>query len=203
MPDYCVARGSTREIDVRRALYRSVLKSYCEDPDALVIDELGLMHGDSRVDVAVINGELHGFEIKSARDTLERLPSQVCAYSAVFDYVTLVADPGHIKKALDLVPEWWGLIEVQQPKRRHVELTVVRAGVANQRVDPLSVARLLWREEALKILEEKGADAGVRSKPRIAIYERLVGVLSLDELKGAVRDWMKQRTCWRSDRLRK
>jgi hypothetical protein len=48
-----------------------------------MLDEFGLEHGEVRVDVAVINGELHGYEIKSERDTLERLPRQVKAYSAV------------------------------------------------------------------------------------------------------------------------
>jgi hypothetical protein len=59
-----------REIDVRRALYKSEIRRIVEsDPTSLVVDELGVMEGKYRVDVAVINGRLHGYEIKSFRQS--------------------------------------------------------------------------------------------------------------------------------------
>ena len=41
--------------------------------------------GATRVDVAAINGRIIGCEVKSARDNLDRLPSQARLYSAVLD----------------------------------------------------------------------------------------------------------------------
>jgi hypothetical protein len=55
-----------RDRDVREALHRKVLKEHHGDADTLVLDELGLRHGTCRVDIAVVNGYLHGYEIKSA-----------------------------------------------------------------------------------------------------------------------------------------
>ena len=51
--------------DVRQAVKDKILKAHINDPSTLVIDELGLDHGRNRVDIAVINGELHGYELKA------------------------------------------------------------------------------------------------------------------------------------------
>ena len=66
------------------------------DPQTLIVEELGIRQGAARVDVAVVNGSLHGYEIKSARDTLERLPKQSELYSSVFDTITLVTAENHL-----------------------------------------------------------------------------------------------------------
>jgi hypothetical protein len=61
--------------------------------NTLVVDELGILNGKSRADIAVINGYLVGFEIKSDEDSLTRLNDQVEAYNAVFDRSTLIVGP--------------------------------------------------------------------------------------------------------------
>ena len=73
------------------------------------MDEFAILEGSGRIDVAVVNSKLHGYEIKSAVDTLERLPSQQESYSKVFDRITLVADERHIPEAVKILPPWWGL----------------------------------------------------------------------------------------------
>lgn len=62
-----------RDIDVRNALRRKVLKKHEGEADTRVLDELGLRHGVARIDIAVVNGWLHGFEIKS--ELLSRITS--------------------------------------------------------------------------------------------------------------------------------
>ena len=57
------------------------LRQHIAREDVLIIDELGLAHAQSRIDLAVFNGHLHGYEIKSAGDTLERLPRQLSFYT--------------------------------------------------------------------------------------------------------------------------
>ena len=39
-----------------------------------IFEEFRVQHGMARIDFAVINSIMHGFEIKSDLDTLERLP---------------------------------------------------------------------------------------------------------------------------------
>src|SRR6266446_8136444 len=94
---------------LRQALKRKVLARYAKDPDTCIVDELGLRHGAARVDIAVVNGIIHGFELKSDKDNLKRLPHQIQIYSSVLDKVTLVVGMRHAHEATKLVPDWWGI----------------------------------------------------------------------------------------------
>src|SRR5215212_6095693 len=97
-----------KDFDIRIALKRTLLSRYAKNPSARIFDELGLRHGAARVDIAVISGLIHGFELKSDYDTLQRLPSQVKIYNSVLDRITLVVGQRYIDKATALIPEWWG-----------------------------------------------------------------------------------------------
>lgn len=121
--------------EVRHALKRTVLSRYVRDPQSLVLDELGLRHGAARVDLAVVNGMIHGFEIKADRDTLYRLPSQASIYSSVLDRVTLVASSRHMKPALGLVPDWWGVIRIIAGPRGGIRFKSERRPRDNPRPD--------------------------------------------------------------------
>ena len=156
---------------------------------SLILNELGLRQGDTRVDVAVINGELSGYEIKSAADTLERLPHQQELYSQVLDRAWLVSTPERIATLERDLPAWWGLIAATgEPD---VSLEVIRLASLNKDPDPVAIAQLLWRDEALGLLSVIGADKGVTSKPRRVLWERLALVYQLDDLRTAVRTALK------------
>lgn len=58
--------------------------------DYRIIEELAVCDGEARVDVAVANGRLCGYEIKSDADTLERLALQQKCYDKTFDTVSIV-----------------------------------------------------------------------------------------------------------------
>lgn len=79
-----------KDQDVRFAVHHKLLKESHLDPDCLVVDEFSISLGASRADIAVINGVIHGYELKSEYDSLERLPLQIKHYSSVMDKVTLV-----------------------------------------------------------------------------------------------------------------
>jgi hypothetical protein len=59
-----------RDRDVRAALLRRLSSDYADDADTRIVEEMGVWSGSVRIDVAVINGELSGYELKSDRDTL-------------------------------------------------------------------------------------------------------------------------------------
>src|ERR1700674_1251921 len=69
-----------RDSEIRAALRAKLHSIHSQDPETVVIDELSLCQGDARVDMAVVNGSLSGYEIKSDRDTLTRLPRQLAVY---------------------------------------------------------------------------------------------------------------------------
>lgn len=183
-----------RDRDIRSALRKKLAAAH--ETDTLIIDEMGVCQGAARVDIAVINGAINGYEIKSERDTLERLPIQQAVYSRVFDTVTIVAATEHLDRVAARVPDWWGIYLADEANGQ-VVLSQVRRSRENPAVDPFALAQLLWRDEALAILDQYGCADGVRRKPRKAIWERLAHVLAIDELKAHVRSALKARKNWR------
>lgn len=101
-----------REHAIRSALKGRHLRHHHGRDDVLMIDELGLRHAQGRVDLAVFNGHLHGYEIKSSGDTLERLPRQLSIYSDSLQKLTLVVATRHLDATAAMVAEWCGLIEI-------------------------------------------------------------------------------------------
>lgn len=192
-----MASGALRDIDIRKAAYGRLLVHAQACPDTLVIDELGLDHGACRVDIAVINGHIRGLEIKADADTLDRLPRQVSAYGEVVDKASLIAAPRHIDAALAMIPGWWGVVVAQRGLRTGVTFHRIREERVNCAVDPLMLARLLWRPEAVAMLRDVGVAKRDLRAPREALYQRLVTELPKRILAYKVRETLKTRLAWR------
>ena len=190
---------TTNDKIIRASLKAALEKQYAGDNKLRIVEEFCIEHGAIRIDIAVVNGILHGYEIKSDRDTLLRLPEQMDAYNSVFDQVTLVAGKQHLFEAINLVPDWWGIIVAKFGSDGSLVLNRIREAGNNVQQRSISIARLLWRSEALRILEEAGKADGWRSKPRELIYERLCTVLDLPSLEEKVREILVFREDWRSD----
>ncbi len=153
---------------------------------------MGIWSGTVRIDIAVINGELSGFELKSDRDTLQRLPYQAELYSKVFDRLTLVVGNRHALKARGHIPEWWGVTVATQTKAG-ITLEAIQAAARNPSPDPYLIAQLLWKEEAVEVLDHFGLAKGWRSKRVKLIHQRLASELSFDILAREVREVLKRR----------
>ena len=161
--------------------------------------------GNRRIDVAVINGEIAGWEIKSDEDTLVRLSGQVSVYARVLDRATLVTTAKYIAKAEVLLPDWWALVMAEQCGAA-IQLTNVRNSQLNAATDAFSIAQLLWKEEALDELRQRQLSRGLAKKARYYVWERLAASLGGDELRQVVRrrlrarvDWPGGRTPWPDD----
>jgi hypothetical protein len=189
-----------RELDVRLALHNTEVRRILEkEPSSIVVDELGLFEGKFRIDVAVINGKLHGYEIKSRMDNLDRLPTQQESYSRIFDRMTLVADERHVARAVEIVPPWWGLIAVST-RDGAPYLNEIWTSRQNSNVEPHALCQLLWRDEALQVLKDLGLATGaIRSRSRKLMWQVLAKVLEPDELKVTVHRVLKAREGWRKN----
>lgn len=182
---------------IRTSLRKKLESDYKGHTDTKIFDELGVVHGAARVDVAVVNGIIHGYELKSDLDTLYRLPGQIKMYNSVLDEVTLVVGKDHLHEAFEMIPEWWGITVAKiTAANEPVSFYPIRKAEQNQHQDLVAIARLLWREEALGILEAIDRADGVRSKAREAIYERLADSLDAVALKEKVRTVLRSRD-WR------
>lgn len=189
------------DLDIREELRAAIAAEHRHDLDTVVVDELGLRQGQVRVDVAVVNGSLKGYEIKSPADSLRRLPRQVVVYSEVLDYAEIVLADAHREDALALVPSWWG-VTIAWSDAGAVRLDRYREGRRNQEVNARSLAELLWHADALEILRARGAHRGLSGRPRADAWDRLVATCSPTEIADAVRAQLKARAQQRLGRSR-
>jgi len=192
-----------RELEIRNALRNYLGATLERDPTAVLVEEFGVCRGTVRVDLAVISETLRAFEIKSDQDTLKRLPAQTAAYNRVFDTVTIVVGPRHLRTVENVVPPWWGILLFDAPSEGRPKLECLRLEAQNPGLDPSALVQLLWREEVLGLLEAKGLAAGMKSKPRRCLWEALSKSFALTDLREMVRTQLKVRPDWRSGESRK
>lgn len=107
----------------------------------------------------------------------------------------MVAAENHREAAEEIIPKWWGLA-VATNSPGGVLVTQERRPEMNTGLDAATLASLLWRDEALTVLERYNAARGVRSKPREVLYERLAVALDLDIVRAEVRATLKARAGW-------
>ncbi len=180
------------DAEIRSALRAHLEERWAACPGTRFIEELGLCRGRVRIVRAVVKGVLHGYEIKSDRDRLDRLPSQVDLYSRVVDRATIVVGLRHLRDALRIIPSWWGVLRVDALSDG-ARFELVRPPRENPEQDPRALVELLWRDDALALLETRQAAWGVRGKPRPAVWDRVCEHFDPGEIAAAVRDGLRSR----------
>lgn len=178
--------------EIRFVLRARLSQKHANKSRTVFIEELGLCRGQVRVDLSVVNGLLHGYEIKSDRDSLRRLNNQVELYGKVFDRATLVVGARHLAEALDNVPVWWGILLAHRSAKK-LQIKTVRSPRSNPKKDPRALVELLWLDDALALLEERDAARGYRGKARWIVWDRVCELCSLTEIAKAVRTQLKAR----------
>jgi len=161
------------------------------------MDELGLNHGACRADIAVVNGKLIGYEIKSETDSLLRLKNQIVAYDEIFDSIFIITSEKHLPNVIRRVPKHWGIFLYKKNRQGDIQFYVQRKSRLNPRVNALSVARLLWKTEAAEILQKLDASPKLLRSPRCELYNYLSQNVPLKKLKRIVRTQLKRRKNWR------
>lgn len=159
------------------------------------LEEVELSGGQVRADF-VDAENMHCYEIKSEADSLNRLLNQGARYSRVFDKVTLVTAEKHLTKALELVPDWWGIILVSDCIDG--KLVPFRAAKKNRNLDPRVLATLLKREEAIHLLTVLGLCRGWKSKSLYQLQDYISETLPFNKLKSEVSFYLKLRTEYES-----
>jgi hypothetical protein len=180
----------TRDCDIRAVLLRHLAEEFSDSENDFIVQEFRC--NGSRIDVSVINGSLHGYEIKSDSDSVLRLPKQIEDYSGVFDYVTLVCGRSLLEAARQLVPPWWG-ITAAALEDSSVALTQIRATKHNPSQRPEALARMMWKAEALHCLRLHG-HKGISSKHSAQqVWKEASSKLDVKTLADAARSAIKAR----------
>ena len=179
------------DAEIRQSFHKKRLRRQHAQKNTLVIDELGLNHGRCRADIAVVNGHFVGYEIKSNNDSLRRLEEQIKSYNAVFDRISIVIGDRYINSIQNYIPKWWGIIVSVRGSKGAVNFRPIRKAQENKSVEPVSIAKLLWRDEAIEILRRSGIPNKILRQPRLILYEYIADTLSICELRKNVRNYKR------------
>lgn len=195
--------GSFNDSDIRQPLHRWLTIAHAECADTEILHEMKMPRPSARIDLAVINGELAGFEIKSDLDTLTRLRRQAPAFNAVFDRVYLVTTDRHAAAAKSAVPDWWSiLLPAPETSGGVNQFEVAQRGGTNPAVDLEAVVHVLLRKEMLDILDGHNLTRGRRAQSREILISAILTELSQAEIKQAVREALKWRVRYSSSSWR-
>ncbi|HEY3638091.1 MAG TPA: sce7726 family protein [Rhizomicrobium sp.] len=185
------------DTQIREALHKKKFARAAQSQKTLVVDELGLMHARARVDVAVINGCVHGYEIKSEADTLKRFDRQLAIYSTCLEKLTVVCAEKHLTELYSLTPKWCGILLVTKGPRSGLDFITVRRPNRNPGLDKIKLAHLLWRPEVIELLTQLGAPSVLLKKSRVDMYDFVADRLSAAQITDYVRSCFISRETWR------
>lgn len=140
--------GLRDEYVYRSALTHNVLLGRHSLHTASMLSEFRA--GASKADVAILNGTATVYEIKSDRDSLARLTSQIDNYRKVFAKVYVIAGQAHIQDVVDCTPIEVGILSlVRWDRIRTVREAVERPDL----VCPITIFESLRVPEAKAILK--------------------------------------------------
>lgn len=132
-----------------------------------------------------------GFEIKSDRDSLERLEHQVRDYSRFCDYNYLVTGAKYIDKVAEVLPEFWGIYCITEENDR-LQLTLHREASLSPKVRLQNQLKFLWRNELIDIMKRHKL-RGYSSRNKSKIRRLLLDNMDKQELKQELYEMMMER----------
>lgn len=182
---------------IRSAFHQQILRAAHNDPETFVIDELGLKNGDVRADIAVLKSKLLGYEIKTEKDNLNRLPSQIPAYNEVFDHVFLISGEKHLSKVVSQVPDWWGIYVIKPTKNEKFQFHCYRKARINKYKTTFGIAQLLWKDEVKDILLSHYNYKASKKQTKYELYSILSEFCDAKRLGKIVVERLKLRSGWR------
>ena len=151
-----------------------------------IIEELDLMN--ARIDIATIDKDYFcGYEIKSDKDTLHRLPMQMQIYNYVFDKITIVVGKSKLLKVIKTVPNFWGII-LAKKENNNINLMQIRSPELNENINIHWLSKKLWKSDIVSILRIKNLYKGQSWHCKDGLIKILIENISTDELKYYVRD---------------
>lgn len=146
--------------EIRHQLTDWVKSNFVLQDGDVLVSELGFYNKSPnssvdqsfRADLAVANGRLAAFEIKSGADNLKRWDLQMAGYLNVFDEVWLCCHGKHLQKAIEITNKNIGILVADDLGA----IAVVRYAQKNKWVNIYDLSGLLWRDEINEFCKEAG-----------------------------------------------
>jgi len=179
--------GLIHDKDIRDPLFDYLEETYGK----IRILEEKLM-GRSRADVVMVTEDaLYGIEIKSDADTYARLARQVKDYDKYYDRNIIVAGTKHAHSVKEHVPEWWGIITVEEEDGR-LDFYFYREPADNPKLNLNRKIALLWRPE-LAHIQELNDMPKYRDKSKLFVANKIVETVPYEALSPQISEELFQR----------
>jgi hypothetical protein len=174
---------------------RVALRAYVAAPDVVAVDEIKT--SAARADVVAVHPDwTHAYEIKSDRDSVVRLQSQVHSYSSTFDRCTIVASGRHLDAVASIVPAWWGILRATQATDGTVTLSVMREAMDSPESAETRWTYMgwcIWGEEWMEILRGHGVEQK-RIVAKARMIDRLEAMIGREAVLREARLILQRRT---------
>ena len=180
--------GHRDEYIYRSAIANRILMGTHSLNTATILNEFRV--GDSVADVVILNGTSTVYEIKSERDTLKRLRSQLINYSDVFAQTYVIVGHNHVEAVIEDVPPGVGVLSLSQ---RYQISTVREARCSYSNVDPVGILNSVRVTEAKAILKLLGCRLPDVPNTRMHLalrdaFEELDPVMTHDAMVSVLRE---------------
>ncbi|MDH1333515.1 sce7726 family protein [Comamonas thiooxydans] len=179
------------ELEIK-SLLQAKLASSQHGQGAAFVSELFIDAFARRADLVMANGKLSAFEIKSEKDTLDRLDGQLETYLRLFEQVTVVCAERHQAGVEQRVPDGVGVWVLAVDG----SLRILRKAKTHKQASHQSWLSFLPVDELRSLLAEHGLQ---RSGPRDALVMRASSI-ALKHVRQFVLDFFKNR---RQERIEK
>ena len=155
--------------DIREPLFDLLEEKYGK---TRILEEKQI--GGARADAVMITeSAIYGIEIKSDADTYTRLSRQVAYYDLYYDYNYVVVGSSHGNHIAEHVPDYWGIITVEEAKDEPLDFYFLREPRSNPNMDWHKKIEILWRFELAHIQELNNLPA-YKSKSKKTVGEMIV-----------------------------
>ena len=135
------------------------------------------MMGRSRADVCMITEDrIMGIEIKSDADSYARLSRQIKDYDLYFDRNLVVVGGSHGTHIAEHVPDWWGIITVDETPEGKADFYFLRQPLDNPLVTWERKIQILWRPELVQ-LQEWNDMPRYKEKSKAFVQEKILARL--------------------------
>ncbi len=184
------------DFEVRSLLIKELKLNYANDSNTRIINELGIDFGASRVDVAVVNGIIHGYEIKSDMDNLNRLPRQISYYNKLFQRMTIISSRRYYNQICEMIPSWWGVKIISADRTRLIEK---RKGRLQNNQDKDILLRLLWKKDLEGFVDVLNLPKKIKNMKKNQLLEIFTQAADLRLVREYTYQTLKNRTNWRKE----
>lgn len=198
-----------REHDIKTALIVRLHQKGMLD-NAVLINEMVVAKWSRRADLALANGTLQAFEIKSDYDSLKRLDGQLATFNSRFEKVTVVCAPKFTIEVLSRVSHETEVLEVFKSNDSIVFKVIQRGKTRNIKDKNILISFLLKKEIQL-LLKNNGLTHAVNfareelESECLKLPGNLIRTFVLDTLKNRYQetsDQIKEKLCNSSSLLK-